>query len=95
MESISEAFNKCFVSDFICSISRTIRDKAANTGRLFIAKNRAGKDGLVFPIRIDTATSRVEMLDESALTLQEAVQSDDNEMKNLLKKKWKEVREIN
>ena len=29
MESISEAFNKCFVSDFIFSISRTIKDKIA------------------------------------------------------------------
>ena len=47
MESISEAFNKCFVADFICSISRTIKDKNANTARLFIAKNRNGPDGLV------------------------------------------------
>ena len=37
MESISEAFNKCFVSDFIFSISRTVDDKIANTGRVFIA----------------------------------------------------------
>jgi KaiC/GvpD/RAD55 family RecA-like ATPase len=29
MESISEAFNKCFVADFICTISRTIKDKAS------------------------------------------------------------------
>ena len=31
MESISEAFNKCFVADFICSISRTIRDKCKHS----------------------------------------------------------------
>ncbi len=49
MESISEAFNKCFVADFIFSISRTIDDKVANGGRLFVAKNRNGPDGLVFP----------------------------------------------
>ncbi len=55
MESISEAFNKCFVADFICSISRTIKDKNANTGRIFIAKNRNGPDGLVFPMFMDTS----------------------------------------
>ena len=33
MEAISEAFNKCFVSDFIFTVSRTIDDKTANSGR--------------------------------------------------------------
>ena len=40
MEQISEAFNKCFVADFIFSVSRTIEDKQNNQGKLFIAKNR-------------------------------------------------------
>ena len=62
MESISEAFNKCFVSDFICSISRTIKDKAANTGRMFVAKNRNGPDGLVFPIFMDTSNVQIKVL---------------------------------
>ena len=65
MESISEAFNKCFVADFICSISRTIRDKNANTARLFIAKNRNGPDGLVFPMFIDTSTVQLKVLAEA------------------------------
>lgn len=62
MESISEAFNKCFVADFICSISRTIRDKNANTARMFVAKNRNGPDGLVFPMYIDTSTVQLKVL---------------------------------
>ena len=62
MESISEAFNKCFVADFICSISRTIKDKNANTARLFIAKNRNGPDGLVFPMFMDTAAVQIKVL---------------------------------
>ena len=48
MEQISEAFNKCFVADFIFSISRTIEDKQNNQGKLFIAKNRNGPDGMVY-----------------------------------------------
>jgi len=63
MESISEAFNKCFVADFICSISRTIRDKNANTARMFVAKNRNGPDGLVFPMHIDTSNVTLQVLE--------------------------------
>jgi hypothetical protein len=53
MESISEAFSKCFVADFIFSVSRTGTDKMNNTGRIYIAKNRNGIDGVVFPIFMD------------------------------------------
>ena len=63
MESISEAFNKCFVADFIFSLSRTPQDKQANSGRIFIAKNRNGPDGLVFPAAVDWATVSIDVLD--------------------------------
>ena len=66
MESISEAFNKCFVADFIFSISRTIEDKTRNGGRIFIAKNRNGPDGLVFPLFMDTANVCIKVLEPSA-----------------------------
>jgi len=63
MESISEAFNKCFVADFIFSLSRTVQDKQANKGRIFIAKNRNGPDGLVFDARVDWSDVSIEILD--------------------------------
>jgi|TARA_R110000824_G_scaffold342769_1_gene529258 replicative DNA helicase len=65
MESISEAFNKCFVSDFIFSISRTVDDKQANTGRVFIAKNRNGPDGIIYPLFMDTSTVSIKVLEPS------------------------------
>jgi replicative DNA helicase len=65
MESISEAFNKCFVADFIFSISRTVEDKGTNGGRLFIAKNRNGPDGLVYPLFMDTANVCIKVLEAS------------------------------
>lgn len=63
MESISEAFNKCFVADFIFSISRTVTDKQNNSGRVFIAKNRNGPDGIVCPIFMDTANVSIKVLE--------------------------------
>tara|TARA_R110001592_G_scaffold72792_2_gene222420 strand:+ start:11947 stop:13308 length:1362 start_codon:yes stop_codon:yes gene_type:complete len=65
MESISEAFNKCFVADFIFSLSRTVQDKQANKGRIFIAKNRNGPDGLVFDARVDWSDVSIEILDRN------------------------------
>tara|TARA_Y100000296_G_scaffold82350_1_gene111327 strand:- start:1173 stop:2531 length:1359 start_codon:yes stop_codon:yes gene_type:complete len=63
MEAISEAFNKCFVSDFIFSISRTTDDKLGNTGRVFIAKNRNGPDGIIYPLFMDTSTVSIKVLE--------------------------------
>jgi hypothetical protein len=65
MESISEAFNKCFIADFIFTISRTIDDKVTNSGRLFVAKNRNGPDGLVFPMFMDTSNVCLKVLPPS------------------------------
>ena len=91
LENMSEAYGKAMVADAVISLSRKPTEKATGAGRLFVAKNRAGKDGIVFPIHIDTAMSRFEILDESALTLDEAVKQTNSEMKDLLKKKWAEV----
>ena len=55
VESISEAFSKCFVADFIFTLSRTAEDKNDNAGRFFVAKNRFGPDGLIYPIEMDTS----------------------------------------
>ena len=67
MESISEAFSKCFVADLIFSLSRTIEDKQTNNGRFFIAKNRNGPDGMVYPIFMDTSNVSIKFAPEELL----------------------------
>lgn len=63
MQAISEAFNKCFIADFIFSVSRTTEDKQTNGGRIYIAKNRNGPDGIVHSIFMDTANVDIKVLD--------------------------------
>ena len=58
MTNMSEAYGKAFVADFLVSISRKSHEKATGQGRIYVAKNRAGKDGLLFPLMIDTARSK-------------------------------------
>ena len=63
MESISEAFNKCFVADFIISLSRTIKDRNCNIARIFVAKNRNGPDGIVYSAFMDTSSVSIKVLE--------------------------------
>tara|TARA_B100000575_G_scaffold250261_1_gene217085 strand:+ start:346 stop:1737 length:1392 start_codon:yes stop_codon:yes gene_type:complete len=73
MEQISEAFNKCFVADFICTISRTIEDKQNNKGKMFIAKNRNGPDGFVNDIFMDTSNVCIKVLPKTFTATASAV----------------------
>jgi len=89
MEAISEAFNKCFVSDFIFSLSRTVEDKQNNTGRFFVAKNRNGPDGLIFPVRMHTTNvsiTVIEPTDENTITISAKDQSE------ILKEKYQKFK---
>ena len=94
MESISEAFSKCFVADFICSISRTIEDKTENKGRMFVAKNRNGIDGIVYPMEIDTAKVHLRVLppDEHS-TIDAVVMKTKQEQDEHLRKKYRKFKE--
>jgi len=93
MEAISEAFSKCFVADFICSISRTIEDKTENRGRMFVAKNRNGIDGIVYPMEIDTAKVHMKVLppDEHS-TIDAVVMKTKQEQDEHLRQKYKQFK---
>ena len=88
MESISEAFNKCFVADFIFTLSRTLEDKNANSGRFFVAKNRFGPDGLVFPIYMDTGKVEIKTKQNVSGSLGS---SPAKTQEQILKQKYKEL----
>ena len=92
LENMSEAYGKAMVADVVISISRKASEKSSGVGRLFIAKNRAGKDGIVFPITIDTSMSLFSILDENSMSLNEAVAASNSEAKAALLKKWREVK---
>ena len=92
MESISEAFNKCFVADFIFSVSRTIEDKTANSGRVFVAKNRNGPDGLVYPIFMDTSNVKIKVLPPTGETPSSIAADSAKQQAQTLKDKYKKYK---
>jgi hypothetical protein len=95
MESISEAFSKCFVADFIFSCSRTIQDKTTNTGRFFIAKNRYGPDGIILPIYMDTGRVDIDVFPATGDTMQDLKEQSASAQKTRLAEKYEKYKHNN
>jgi archaellum biogenesis ATPase FlaH len=93
MEAISEAFNKCFVADFIFTVSRTIDDKRTNTGRIFVAKNRFGTDGVICPIMMDTSVVSIKVLEPTGETKADIEANSSKKQLQKLKKKYGDFKE--
>lgn len=92
LENMSEAYGKAMVADVVVSLSRKPLEKATGAGRLFVAKNRAGRDGIMFPIRIDTSMSTIEILsDVGEMSVMDAIESNATGTRDMLKSKWKEI----
>jgi len=94
MSNMSEAYGKAMVADFIVSISRKSYEKANGQGRLYIAKNRAGKDGILYPININTARSQF-TITSGPSDMQEFIGDDKEKMKDHLKSRWNELKNSN
>ena len=93
MESISEAYSKCFVSDLIISVSRTIDDKNNNTGRVFVAKNRFGPDGIIYPAKMDLSRVKIDVLPSTGETIGEVQVNAAKQQSEKLKEKYKKYKE--
>jgi len=88
--NMSEAYGKAMVADVVLSISRKAHEKSDGQGRLFIAKNRAGRDGIVYPVHIDTARSKFAIAGRAA-SPEDTAKDDEKVMKKALKQKWNEL----
>lgn len=92
MTNMSEAYGKAMICDVIVSVSRRAHEKAGGWGRLYVAKNRAGRDGLVYPIKINTARSKFEITGESDAPDMTAMASPEDEQKKAILARWRELK---
>jgi len=91
MTNMSEAYGKAMICDLIVSLSRKPHEKATGWGRLYVAKNRAGRDGLVFPVKMNTARSTFEIVGNADSPPEETMSAEDAQ-KKLLLARWKEMK---
>ena len=90
LTNMSEAYGKAMTADVVITFSRKASEKATGIGRLFIAKNRAGRDGLVYPCKINTAQSRFTIVGD-ANKPEEIMQINEDEMKSRIRSKMNEL----
>jgi len=90
LDKISESFAKAMVCDLVVTLSRKQMAKSTGLGNLFVAKNRLGKDGIVFPVKLNTAQSSLEILDGN-IDLDEYTKNYESDAKTAMKEKWNEV----
>lgn len=64
LANMSEAYSQAHICDFVLGFGRPESQKASGLGTIFVAKNRNGADGMSFKVRINTAQSRLEMLND-------------------------------
>lgn len=57
------SYDKIMITDIAISLSRKRQDKVDGTGRFHIMKNRYGRDGLTFSVRVNTANGHFEVDD--------------------------------
>jgi replicative DNA helicase len=96
LNNMSEAYGKAMEADVVISLSRKSHEKSLGVGRLFIAKNRAGKDGMVYAMKINTARSTFSLLDTYENQDQKSTSdfyTDDDSVRNKLRLRMKELRD--
>lgn len=92
--NMSESFGKAFICDVLLTLSRRPSEKALGTGRLFVAKNRNGMDGIVYPINIDTARSRFSINGEAS-TPEATIEANEKQIKSRLKNEFEKFSDLN
>jgi len=88
LENMGESYGKAQVSDFVLGLSRKPEEKSSGFARLFVAKNRAGLDGIHIPLRIDTSKSKFKVVSDT--DIEEYEMSTDPKKK--LGKIWEQVK---
>jgi len=91
LNNMSEAYGKAFVADAVLSLSRRTHEKATGEGRLCVAKNRFGRDGLVYPLLIDTARSKF-AVSGNVMSFQKASEDDEKASKRQILAKLEEMK---
>jgi replicative DNA helicase len=69
------SYDKMMVADICLSLSRKKEDKVLGTGRLHVMKNRYGRDGMTYNVKVDTNNGHIEVEGEVDLDLSAAQQS--------------------
>ena len=95
-QNISDSYRKIMTADFVLSMMRNLNDKANNTARFHVIKNRFGADGITLYSKMDCGNGDIQIFDgtsRESQQIQSTMEDEDNSVKKLLKTKWNSSRE--
>lgn len=94
--NIADSYRKVMTADFVMSVSRNLTDKANNTARCHVIKNRFGPDGITLYAKMNTSNGDIQIFDaksKESSEIQAAMDDSENSVKDLLKQKWNSSRQ--
>ena len=94
--NIADSYRKIMTADFVFSVTRNMQDKANNTARCHVIKNRFGPDGITLYAKMNTGNGEIEIYDsksKEAIAIQSGMEDDESSMKTMLKNKWNSSRQ--
>jgi len=94
--NVADSYRKIMTADFVLSVARNLNDKANNTARCHVIKNRFGPDGITLYAKMNTGNGDIELYDaksKESMAIQSGMEGDENSVKTMLKNKWNSSRE--
>ena len=94
--NIADSYRKIMTADFVISVSRNVQDKANNTARCHIIKNRFGPDGITLYAKMDTGNGQIDLFEDNSkesTAIKSIMEGDENTVKSSLKAKWNASRQ--
>ena len=94
LTNMAEAYGQAHVADFVVGLSRKSLAKSTGYGNIFIAKNRAGVDGIQYQIHLDCSRSILRILTENEVNHMSS-QSDvvgDGELQSFFRQKLRDYK---
>lgn len=97
LTNMAESYAQAAVADFVVGISRKSTVKSKGIGTMFIAKNRAGMDGIQYRIYLDTSKSKLKVISETDFAeISNMIDSEANEnAMNLVRTKFRQLQTKN
>lgn len=89
LTNMAEGYGQAHVADFVVGLLRKSANKATGFGNIFIAKNRAGIDGIKYQIHLDTAKSKLRILTDQEVSEYTSTISEDEH--SFVRKKLREM----
>ncbi len=94
--NISDSYRKIMTADFVLSLARNLNDKANNTARFHVIKNRFGPDGMTLYAHMDSGNGDIRIYDgqsRESQSIQATMEDGENDVKEQLKSKWNSHRQ--